>query len=160
MDREEWANSGRYDATARTDIIGMKKLLLYLVAYVIMLPTILVAAPLTFVGLVVACDSIFHLSAISPLAIFSIILFGDLGIASMCILFLHYQHDAAKPPLSRWHDCALLGGTAVSLALMRSFGGSLLFRALFFGWPLVGAVFFLGLLSASRKATRQTLWLG
>lgn len=127
-------------------------MLSYLVAFVVLLPTTLVAAPLTFAGLLVACDSFVHPSSVLPLAIFSSIMLGDLGLASMWILFFHYRTKSTKPPRSRWHYCALLGGAALSLTLVMSTGGTLLFRTFFFGWPLIGAVFFLGLLIRSNNA--------
>jgi hypothetical protein len=130
----------------------MKKLLLYFVAYLVVLPTILVAAPLSFVGLLAACDDISHPGAGSALALFSSIIFGDLGVASMWILFIHYRRNVAEPVRAKWHYFALLSGAAVSLTLVLTFDGGL-FATLFFGWPLLGAVFFFGLLTASRSAT-------
>ena len=117
-----------------------------------MVPTTLVAAPLTFAGLVVAFAAIVEESATSPLAILSVVTFGFFGLASMWILFFHYLKNTANPPRSKWHYCALLGGSAVALILVVSCAGSLLFRALFFGWPLIGAVFFFGMLLANREA--------
>jgi hypothetical protein len=130
----------------------MKKFLLYLVAFLVMVPTTLVAAPLAFVGLVTAFAAIVEESAASPLAILSLVTFGLFGLASMWLLFFHYLKNTANPPRSKWHHCALLGGAAVALTLVVSCAGSLLFRVLFFGWPLIGAVFFFGLLLASREA--------
>ncbi|WP_230024998.1 hypothetical protein [Massilia sp. Bi118] len=120
----------------------MKKPALYLVAFFVLVPTTLVAAPLTVVGMVVAWTSIFERSAASPPAMFSALTLGFLGLASMWVLFFHYLKSVSNPPASHLHCIALLAGAAVSLALVVSSGGSLLFRALFFGWPLTGAVFF------------------
>jgi hypothetical protein len=91
-------------------------------------------------------------SAASPLAILSLVTFGFFGLVSMWILFFHYLKYTANPPRSNWHHCALLGRAAVALTLVVSCAGSLLFRVLFFGWLLIGAVFFFSLLLASREA--------
>jgi hypothetical protein len=79
----------------------MKKLLLYFVAYLVVLPTILVAAPLSFVGLLAACDDISHPGAGSPLALFSSIIFGDLGVTSMWMLFIHYRRECCRAAKSK-----------------------------------------------------------
>jgi peptidoglycan/LPS O-acetylase OafA/YrhL len=125
----------------------MKKMLSYFVAFVVLFPTTLVAAPLSVVGLLVACNGIVDPNISSPLALFSAIMIGDFGLASMWILFFHYREKSTKPPRSWWHYCALLGGAAVSLTLVISTD-----ETVFFGWPLIGAVFFLGLLTTSRNA--------
>lgn len=116
-----------------------------------MAPATLIAAPLTVAGLIVAWASFFERGAASPLAMFSILTFGCLGLASMWVLFFHYLKSALNPPASQLHCYALLAGAAVSLTLVMSTAGSLLFRALFFGWPLTGAVFFLSLLFIHRS---------
>jgi hypothetical protein len=130
----------------------MKKLLLYLIAFLVMVPTTLVAAPLTFAGLVVAFAAIVEESGRSRLVVLPLVTFGFFGLASMWILFLHYLKNTANPPRSKWHYFALLGGSAVALTLVVTCAGSLLSRVLFFGWPLIGAVFFFGMLLASHEA--------
>lgn len=128
----------------------MKKMLSYLVALVVLFPTTLVAAPLSFVGLLVACNGIVNSNISSPLALFSAIMLGDFGLGSMWILFFHYRKKSTKPPRSWWHYCALLGGAGVSLTLVISTDAKV-----FFCWPLIGAVFFLGLLTTSRNAVLE-----
>lgn len=76
----------------------MKKLLLYLIAFLVMVPTTLVAAPLTLAGLVAAFAAVVEESAASPLAILSLVTFGFFGVASMWILFFHYLKNTANPP--------------------------------------------------------------
>jgi hypothetical protein len=130
----------------------MKKLLLYLITFLVMVPTTPIAALLTLMGLVAVFAAIVEESAASPLAILSLVTFGFFGLASMWILFFHYLKNTGNPPRSKWQHCALLGGAAAALTHVASRAGSLLFRVLFFGWPLIGAVFFFGLLLASREA--------
>jgi hypothetical protein len=75
----------------------MNKLLLYLVAFVVILPTTLFAVFFTGFGLMLGLDSFFHESSLLKLALFLCTVFGDLAILSMWILFLHYTQNPSNP---------------------------------------------------------------
>jgi hypothetical protein len=123
----------------------------------VLFPTTVVAGMTTFVGIVYALAMLSEGKVQIPLTVFTLTTFGTAGIISLWILFLHFFKNKENPSNSLLHSTALLAGAAVSTWFVVYSGGTLLFRLLFFGWPLIGAAYFLILLLINRrKRTRSS----
>jgi hypothetical protein len=115
---------------------------LYLVAIGVSLPSTMVAAFFTLLGSGFASDALRrneHTPA--ALATLAAMLAGWFGLTTLWRL--HYRLLQGRLDFDRRVARAGLAcGSVVSMALVASSGGTLAFRLVFFGWPLLAAAYF------------------
>ena len=124
---------------------------LYVVWLFILLPTTLVTVVFAPMGAVYALAMLVERQFGTAANLFAVLTCGSAGVISMWILCFHFKNSAGKSLSAVVHCVALLSASAVSILFVIYSGGTLMFRILFFGWPLMGALYFLGRLSAYRK---------
>lgn len=129
----------------------VRQMSLYFVAIAILVPTTLAAAPLSLMGFITAYEMLARGVLTTPLYIFAAVNLGAMGIASAWLLFKHFRQTRANPPKVRWYCAGLFAGAAVSLTFIITSGGPLFIRGLLYGWPLLGAAYFLALMFLSRR---------
>lgn len=117
---------------------------LYIIGLFVLLPTLLLTIIFAPMGAVSALGMFMEHNFTSAAMLLTVVTCGTIGVRSMCILFFHFKKDTGKPVSAARHCIALLCGSAVSIVFVISFGGTLMFRIFFFGWPLLGALYFLG----------------
>jgi hypothetical protein len=116
---------------------------LFFVGLFILLPTTLVTVVFAPMGVVYALAMLIEHQFEKASILCVVITCGSAGVISMWILFIHFKNQSEKSPPSLVHCIALLCGSAVSIWFVIYSGGTLMFRLLFFGWPLLGALYFL-----------------
>lgn len=125
----------------------MKRVALFAIAFIVMIPTTLAAALYSMFGIGFAIDVIRRgHDAIEGLFLILFLLCGWFGIVTLWRLY-HAFLESHSPSINR--PLAWLGlfcGSAASVILVVSAGGTITFKLLFFGWPLIAAVFFSALL--------------
>jgi hypothetical protein len=125
----------------------MKRVGLFAIAFFVMIPTTLVAAlsSIFLIGSVVDAIRPGH-DPINGLFVILFIIFGWFGIVTLWRLyhaFLEPNSPNINQPLA-W--LGLFCGSTASVILVVSAGGTITFKLLFFGWPLIAAAFFSALL--------------
>ena len=124
---------------------------LYSLFYLIILPTTMAVIPINSIWIFGVYDFFQHPFSWHALTILVWVGLGNLGLASMWALFLHYLGPFSMPACPLLHCCALLVGAAACVKCAVVAGGTSLFK-LIFVLPLVGAGTFLILMFASRMA--------
>jgi hypothetical protein len=138
--------------------MAIRKIVLDVVECLVIIPTTIVAAVLGFAGALVALITLIrseHNS--SPYMLLSLIAVGWFGVFTLWKLQNHFHRTAERPGdiLLCW--LGLLCGSAASVILIVSSGGTVLFRLLFFGWTmLVVIVFSIMLLNLTRHKKTAT----
>lgn len=125
----------------------MKRVALFIIAFFVMIPTTLVAAlsSIFLIGSIINAIRPGH-DPTNGLFVIFFMFFGWFGIVTLWRLyhaFLESNSPNVNEPLA-W--LGLFCGSAASVILVVSAGGTITFKLLFFGWPLIAAVFFSALL--------------
>jgi len=120
----------------------LKNTSLYFVGLFILLPTTLVTAIFAPMGAVYALAMLVEHQFETAAILFAVITCGSAGVISMWILSIHFKNNTEKSLSALAHCMALLGGSAVSIWFVIYSGGTLMFRLLFFGWPVLAALYF------------------
>lgn len=129
----------------------LKNVGLYFVGLFILIPATLVTVVLAPMGAVYALAMLVERQFGTAAILLAVITFGSAGVISMWILCIHFKNDTGKSLSALVHCVALLCGSAVSIWFVIYSGGTLMFRLIFFGWPVLGALYFLGRLSVYCK---------
>ena len=134
------------------------KFLAHLIGFVVILPSTLVALFYSALGLMFALDSIQRQEHQgNAVLVLSCLVGGWLGIVALWRAYFVLgtdQHTFNSTFIWIGFGC----GSLVSLVLIGLVNGSLLFRGLFFGWPLLAvAVFTAMLLRRGSRAAPHTL---
>lgn len=112
------------------------------VAILVLLPSTLVAAFWSLMGIPFAEDALQRRGhAVAGTVLFAALAAGWFGLVTLWRLYYHLLHE--RTDFNRniaWAGLAV--GCLVSLALIATTGGTLTFRVVFFGWPLLTAAFF------------------
>jgi hypothetical protein len=127
------------------DNMVTRKLILYLIAATVILPTTLAAALTSVIGIPFAFASIGsrgHGAAMATLAL----TLGWTGIVVMWKLFFHFRKKELNPSHAYFYCGGLFAGVAVSGFFVFFSGGTLFSRVFIFGWPIIGAAVFYGFL--------------
>jgi len=116
---------------------------LYVIAILVSLPSTLAAAFWTLLGSGFTSDALRrHDHAPAAFALLAAMLAGWFGLVTLWRL--HYLLLQGRTDFNRHTAWAGLAcGCLVSLALIAVTGGTLVFRITFFGWPLLGAGYFM-----------------
>jgi hypothetical protein len=118
------------------------------VMFVFIIPTSLVAGFWTLFGIVVSFAALTadpSLKEVSPTAIWLLLVFGWFGISTLWKLYQYLLRDAIpEKPIQCW--LGLMSGVAVSLTMIFTFGGIIVFRVCFLGWPIPAALIFSAML--------------
>lgn len=136
--------------------MAIRKIVLDVVEYLVIVPATIVAAVLGFVGMMAALDALVHDTyGVSPGMMLALIALGWIGIFTLWKL-LNYFHYSSEPPTNAlFYWFGLLCGSTASIILVISSGGTLLFKMLFFGWPLLAVMIFsIMLIPRSRLAKK------
>ncbi|PHN27596.1 hypothetical protein [Pseudomonas sp. ICMP 561] len=83
-------------------------------------------------------------------AMVAVVVLGGLGILAGWKLYYHFLHFSLPPAWSKLALAGLLCGTIASLVLMSTLAGSLWFRVVVMGWPLIAVISFVWLLLRRR----------
>jgi hypothetical protein len=121
----------------------MQKYFLTAVALIFILPTTLVAGFWTIVGGTAAIAALIgdSFTRASGVYIVALLLSGWYGIFTLWKLYFAFYKVKAPTNIKRcWFGLVL--GTITSLIMLFTFGGSIYFRVLFFGWPIIATLIF------------------
>ena len=122
------------------------KLLAHLIGFMVLVPSTLVALFYSALGLMFALDSIQRQEHQgNAVLVLSCLVGGWLGIVALWRAYFVLATDQRNFSTTRiWIGFG--SGSLVSLMLIGMVNGSLLFRGLFFGWPLLAVVAFTAML--------------
>lgn len=122
------------------------KILAHLIAFVVIVPSTLVALFYSALGLLFAVDAIRSDEHVGNAVLMLLCLFaGWFGIVALWRAY--YLLAGGQRSFSRRFLWIGFGcGSLVSAALIALVNGSLLFRALFFGWPMLAVIAFTAML--------------
>jgi len=122
----------------------MSKIPLYVILIIFILPTTIASTFVSVFGCVAILgflvgDKSFTFSAAAYIA--SLLFFGWCGIIAMWKLYFLFIANKEPENINKYL-LAILSGVVVSLIMVISFGGSLLFRVSVIGWPILAAIYF------------------
>lgn len=133
------------------------KILAHLIAFVVIVPSTLVALFYSALGLLFAVDAIRSDEHVGNAVLMLLCLFsGWFGIVALWRAY--YLLAGGQRSISRRFLWIGFGcGSLVSVALIAMVNGSLVFRALFFGWPMLAVIAFTVMLLRADRTTSQEL---
>ena len=133
------------------------KILAHLIAFVVIVPSTLVALFYSALGLLFAVDAIRSDEHVGNAVLMLLCLFsGWFGIVALWRAY--YLLAGGQRSFSRRFLWIGFGcGSLVSVALIAMVNGSLVFRALFFGWPMLAVIAFTVMLLRADRTTSQEL---
>lgn len=136
----------------------LRRCVIYALGILVIMPTLLVACFWSLFAVVKLYSFAFIEGPATPsilvmhLKLAAITGLGWMGLITGVKLYNHFLRSDAAPARPGLAWVGLLCGTAASISLINWLGGSLTFRLVFIGWPLMGACTFAWFLGSSQKS--------
>lgn len=135
----------------------LRRCVIYALGILVIMPTVLVSCFWSLFAVVALYSFVFiegpatWLESVMYLWLAATTVLGWVGLITGVKLYNHFLRSDAAPARPGLAWVGLLCGTVASISLISWLGGSLIFRLVFIGWPLMGACTFAWFLGSTHK---------